>query len=159
MLNKIRHTLIIIVLCFCATAHATTIQPGDLLITEVMANPTAVSDTNGEWFEIFNQSSNSIDLNRLTISDDGSNTHQINSSNSLLIAPGAYFVFGHNGDSISNGGYLADYVYNNFSLGNTTDQIVLSDNGNEIARLNYTGLPFGSAGASAELVFQLINPD
>jgi hypothetical protein len=139
-------------------SHAATIQSGDLLISEVMANPSAVSDTNGEWFELFNASANSIDLNGLTISDDGTNSHQINNAASLLIAPGAYLVLGRNGNSANNGGYIADYVYTNFTLGNTLDQIVLSDNGSEIVRLNYTGLPFGASGISTELINQLINP-
>ena len=47
---------------------AATINSGDLLISEVMANPAAVSDSNGEWFELFNASLHSIDLNGLTIS-------------------------------------------------------------------------------------------
>ena len=140
-------------------SHAATIQAGDLLISEVMANPSAVSDANGEWFELFNASANSIDINGFTISDDGSNSHQINNGSSLFIAPGAYFVLGRNGDITENGGYTADYVYNNFTLGNSLDQIILSNNTNEIIRLNYTGAPFGTTGVSAELINQLINPN
>ena len=34
---------------------------GDLLITEIMYNPTSLSDTEGEWFEIYNNSDQSID--------------------------------------------------------------------------------------------------
>ncbi len=159
MLSKIQICLFILTLCVNGLSHAVTIQPGDLLISEVMANPSAVSDANGEWFELFNASANSIDINGLTISDDGSNSHQINNGISLLIAPGAYFVLGRNGSSADNGGYIADYVYSDFTLGNTLDQIVLSDNTNEIVRLNYTGLPFGASGISAELINQLTNPD
>ena len=159
MIRKI-HTLILIsILSVFNFTHAASIQVGELLISEVMANPSAVSDANGEWFEIFNASANTIDLNGITISDDGSNTHQINSVSSLLITPGAYFVLGRNGDITNNGGYTAQYVYSNFSLSNSLDQLVLSENGNEIARLNYTGSPFGSAGISAELINQLIAPE
>ena len=77
----------------------------------------------------------------------------------MLIAPGAYFVLGRNGNIADNGGYSADYVYSNFTLGNTVDQIVLSNDTNELARLNYTELPFGADGVSSELINQLINPD
>lgn len=45
-----------------------------------------------------------------------------------------------------------------FSLGDTIDQIILQENNTEIARLNYTGLPFGLAGMSAELVSLTISP-
>ena len=139
--------------------HSATIQPGDLLISEVMANPSAVSDANGEWFEVFNASANSIDLNGLSISDNGSNSHLIDNGGSLFITAGSYLVLGRNGDSASNGDYIADYIYTNFSLGNTLDQIILLENSNEIVRLDYTGLPFGSAGISAELIRQTANPD
>jgi hypothetical protein len=159
MLSKIRICLLIVAGCVYSLSHAATIQPGDLLISEVMANPSAVSDTNGEWFELFNASANSIDLNGLIISDDGSNSHQIDNGASLLIAPGAYLVLGRNGNIADNGGYVADYIYSNFTLGNTLDQIVLSENSNEVVRLNYTGQPFGANGVSTELINQLINPD
>lgn len=145
-------------LCLHPYTYAATIQPGELLISEVMANPLQVSDTNGEWFELFNASTNPIDINGITISDAGSNTHEINSGGSLSINPGDYFVLGRNGDISNNGGYIADYVYNNFSLANSSDQIILSNEGIQIVALDYSGLPFGMAGVSAELVQQPINP-
>ncbi|MFK7793850.1 MAG: lamin tail domain-containing protein [Gammaproteobacteria bacterium] len=157
MLRKIQIHLFILLSYLGSISHAATIQTGDLLISEVMANPSAVSDTNGEWFEIFNASAKSIDINGLIISDDGSNSHQINNGAGLFIASGAYLVLGRNINLTENGGYSADYVYSNFTLGNTLDQIVLSDNTSEIARLNYTGAPFGANGVSAELINQLTN--
>ena len=159
MLIKTQICLFILICCVVNSSHSATIQPGDLLISEVMANPSSVSDSNGEWFELFNASAISIDINGLTISDDGSNSHHINNGASLLIAPGAYLVLGRNGELADNGGYVADYVYSNFTLSNSLDQIILSDNDNEIVRLNYTGQPFGASGISAELINQLIIPN
>ena len=40
-----------------------------------MANPTAASDSQGEWFELFNSSTESVDLSGIVLSDDGSNLH------------------------------------------------------------------------------------
>ena len=148
-----------LVLLINTNAYATSIQPGDLLISEIMANPNAVADSNGEWFEIFNASANSIDLNGLTISDDGSNSHTINAGGSLFITPGEYFVLGNNADVMSNGGYFSNYEYSGFSLSNSSDQIIIQDNNFEIARLEYTGSPFGVSGFSSELINQTINPD
>lgn len=148
-----------LVLLISTNAYATSIQIGDLLISEVMANPNAVSDSNGEWFEIFNASANSIDLNGLTISDDDSNSHTINAGGSLFITPGEYFVLGNNGNITSNGGYFANYVYSGFSLSNSSDQLIIQENNFEIARLEYTGSPFGVSGFSAEILNQTINPD
>jgi len=124
----------------------------DLYITEIMANPLAVSDTSGEWFELYNPTGQSVDLEGIVLSDDGSNSHIINSaSGSLLINPEDYFVLARNGDSASNGGFSADYVYSNFSLGNSSDQIVLSNNSGELLRLDYTS-GFAAAGQSTELL-------
>ena len=36
------------------------IQPGDLIITEIMNNPDAVFDNAGEWFEVYNNSANAV---------------------------------------------------------------------------------------------------
>lgn len=106
-------------------SHALVIS--DLYISEIMANPQAVSDSNGEWFELYNPGNEQFSLNNLILSDNGSNNHSISSSDPLYIQPGEYFVFGRNGDISSNGGYYADYVYNNFVLANSDDEIILTD--------------------------------
>ena len=129
-------------------------QVGDLLISEVMANPSAVGDSAGEWFEVFNASNSDIDLNGLLLSDDGSNSHTVLSASPLLLSSGSYFVFGNNGDMATNGGLSVDYVYTGFTLSNSADQIVISDNLGELVRLDYSGAPFGNSGISAELTIQ-----
>ena len=123
----------------------------DLLITEVMTNPAQVSDSNGEWFELFNPTLEAVDLQGLILSDDGSNSHTIDAGGELLINPGAFFVLAGNADSTTNGGFSVDYEYSGFSLGNTADEIVFSNSIEELLRLNYTG-GFGSAGRSMELL-------
>ena len=156
---KQQYLLTFSIICWASLSHASSIQAGDLLISEVLANPSAVSDSNGEYFELFNSSSAAIDINGFILSDDGSNLHVITSTDSLFIQPGEYFVLGSNGDSTTNGGYIADYVYSDFSLTNSNDEIIISAIDNtEIVRLEYTGTPFGSAGASAELINQVLQP-
>ena len=124
----------------------------DLLITEVMANPLAVSDTNGEWLELFNPTSESIDLNGIKLSDTGNTNHLISSSASLFINPGDYFVLARNGDNTANGGFTADYVYGSgFILNNSRDEIIFSDSSGELLRLDY-GSGFAPAGSSMELI-------
>ena len=123
----------------------------DLFITEVMTNPLQVSDGNGEWFELFNPTAEVIDLEGLTLSDDGSNSHTISTGEALFVNPGQYFVMARNGNSTSNGGFAADYVYSGFTLGNSGDQIVLSDNLTELLRLDYSA-DFDTAGISMELI-------
>ncbi len=146
-------TLLFSSFCHFSSAAILTISdigPGDILISELMANPAAVSDTNGEWFEIYNTTNATIDLNGLSLRDNGSNQHTINTANSLLINPGDYFVLGRSGDNTNNGGYSADYVYNNFSLANTTDAIILEVGATTIASLLYDSPLFGTAGNSVE---------
>ncbi len=135
---------------FVASASATPIA-GDLIISEVLANPSAVSDTHGEWFEIFNTSENGIDLSGVIIRDEGPNQHTVSSASPLFIEAQEYFVFGRNGNSTDNGNYNADYVYSNFTLGNTSDEIILELDGIIIASLFYNdNALFGSNGNSAE---------
>lgn len=123
----------------------------DLWITEIMANPASVSDSNGEWFELYNPTLDAVDLEGLILSDDGSNSHIITSGNALLINPGEYFVLAGNADSSSNGGFHADYEYSSFSLGNSADEIIFSSTAGELLRLDYTS-GFGTAGQSMELL-------
>lgn len=133
-------------------ANATPLAPGDLVVSEVMANPAAVSDLNGEWFELYNPTSSSIDLNGLVLSDDGTDSHTI--SGTLIIAASGYLVLGRDNDPSSNGGYVADYMYSVFTLANTSDEIVISEVidevETEIARLDYTS-GFVVSGTSREL--------
>ena len=126
----------------------------DLFITEIMANPSAVSDTDGEWFELFNPTHDSINLSGITISDvagNSSNNHIISSGSDLWIESGDYFVLARNDSPLSNGGFTADYAYSSFTLGNSSDQIIFSEGSNELLRLDYeTG--FVANGASMELL-------
>jgi len=122
-----------------------------------MANPLAVSDTRGEWFELFNPTSESINLSGLLLSDDGSNRHTISSTTDLLIDSGSYFVMARNGDSSVNGGFTADYVYSSFSLGNSQDQIIFSDMSGELLRFDY-GSGFVPSGSSMELIDAVLLP-
>ncbi len=126
---------------------------GELLISEVMANPAAVTDSLGEWFELFNPTIDSLILNNLVISDNGSNLHRINTEIPLVIDSGEYFVLARNGDISVNGGVAADYVYSGFTLGNTSDAIIISSDDIEITRLEYSS-GFSQSGKSTEL-FQL----
>ncbi|GGL77656.1 ExeM/NucH family extracellular endonuclease [Wenxinia marina] len=123
-----------------------------IVITEILQNPSAVSDDNGEWFEIHNAGSASVNLSGWTISDNGSDSHVI--AGDLVVAPGAYAVLGRNGDTATNGGVAVDYVYGSIALANSDDEIVLTDaEGIERDRVEYDGGPAfpDPAGASMAL--------
>jgi hypothetical protein len=68
--------------------------PGDLVITEVMGNPNC-SPENCEWFELYNDSESTFDLQGLAVGDE--NFGDLNPGQvvgSVIIVPGAYVVLG-----------------------------------------------------------------
>lgn len=107
---------------------------GDVLITEFMANPDAVADSVGEWFEIHNPSATqTYDLQNCLLEDFPPNgmtmgdSHVI--SGSVEIPPGGYVTLAR---SSMPGMFVPDYVYAGFQLANTEDEIILSCNGTGI---------------------------
>lgn len=106
----------------------TLMGPGDVVICEIMKDPTFVSDSAGEWFEVRNRTTQPIDMEGWTITDAGSNSHVIHGTGSgVWILPRQYFVFGINADPNLNGGIQVHYKYSSFTLSNGADEIRLSD--------------------------------
>ncbi len=131
-------------------ASQAAVHPGDLAITEVMANPANVNDSQGEWFEIYNRSGMELELSGLVLRDDGSNTHTVDAP--VTLAADSYMVLGRNADTGTNGGYASGYEYNSFTLSNGADEIILEFDGQVVDSLVYDdGDTFGMAGVSAEL--------
>jgi len=96
----------------------------DLIITEIMNNPSAVWDSDGEWFEIYNNGDDPVDLTGWLITDSVSNYHTI--TGPLTIPAYSFAVLGNNSDGGTNGGYTCDYQYaSTFNLGNSSDKIIL----------------------------------
>lgn len=132
--------------------------PQRILITEFMADPKAVSDANGEWFELYNPNATAVNLRDWTIKDLGNDQHTINTD--LLIQPGAFIVLGRNNDSATNGGVTVAYVYTGITLANTSDALLLvAPNGTEMDRVVWGGAARlkVTAGASLERV-NLVDP-
>jgi|GEM_PF-3400158 len=147
--------------CVDADTDDHSVNPGDLVITEFMADPVAVNDTYGEYFEVYNTTDRILHLNGLTIYDDGSDSFEVThpSDDPIAVAPHSYFVFGNNADSATNGGLTIDYAYSGMTLANGADEIIIAkDLGGageaEIARVEYgssTDFPSKAAGISAQL--------
>ncbi|HMV65838.1 MAG TPA: lamin tail domain-containing protein, partial [Myxococcota bacterium] len=113
--------------------------PGDLVITEILQNPAATGDTEGEWFEVYNPGSSPIDLQGLVVHDLGQDTFTVRSA--LSVPARGYVVFGANGDPSRNGGARVDYVWSGFSLGNGDDEVILSGPGGVLDEVDYDGGP------------------
>jgi predicted extracellular nuclease len=97
----------------------------ELVINEIIQNPAAVADADGEWFELYNPTDADIDIDGWTIQDNDFDSHVINGT--LVIPAGGYVVLGINADINTNGGAAVDYQYENFFLGNSADEVVLLD--------------------------------
>ncbi len=126
--------------CGDTSAWSTTVPATVIVINEIMQNPVAVSDAAGEWFELFNPGASPVDINGWTLSDNGADTHVIANGGPLFVPAGGYLVMGAEGNSGANGGVTIDYVYTGIALGNSADEIVLSNRClNEIDRVEWDG--------------------
>ena len=104
---------------------------GDVIFTEIMQNPSAVGDSNGEYVEIYNTTDSTIDLEGWVIKDDATTTEAHTITN-LTIPANGYAVLGNDSDSSTNGGYTNNHQFNGVYLGNSTDGIILECSGTVI---------------------------
>lgn len=119
-------------------------DPGDLRISEFMANPAALSDTDGEWFELYNARDTSFELSGCEVAEGGGPGAFIEGP--LAIHPGDYVAVARR----PSPGFVPAAVVA-FSLKNTADSVVFRCGAVEIDRVDYgPGYPL-SAGASAQL--------
>jgi hypothetical protein len=111
--------------------------PPAILFSEFLANPQAVGDAQGEWFELYNAGSESVNLRGWRIVDLGSDAHAIVAD--LVVPPGTYVVLARNGDPAANGGVIPQYIYSGINLANTTDALILlAPGGSEVDRVQWS---------------------
>ncbi len=129
------------------------ISYGDLLVTEIMYDPVALADTDGEWFEVHNRSAAEINLRDLVIRTSSA-WHVIGAD--ILLAPGEYYLMARKEEAAEG----TKYVYGTgINLTNTGGSVGLftygtdGTDGTEIASVEYgSGAGFPSAsGASLNL--------
>ncbi|NOZ01222.1 MAG: lamin tail domain-containing protein, partial [Deltaproteobacteria bacterium] len=107
---------------------------GQVLVTEFMADSQTGADK-GEWVELFNATAGPLDLGGCEFGDDGSDNHLI--STHLVVEAGGFLVMARSDDPELNHGLEPDYVYDDFTLANSDDEIVLTCGGAEIDRVEY----------------------
>ncbi|MCL4834149.1 MAG: lamin tail domain-containing protein, partial [Caldilineaceae bacterium] len=109
-----------------------------VFISEFLADPSAVTDANGEWIELHNAGSERVNLKGWTLADLDDDSHTIGAD--LFIDAGGYVVLGRNGQSATNGGVTVRYVYTGLSLANSADEILLlRPDGSEADRVLWGG--------------------
>jgi len=135
-------------------------NPGDIIITEIMQNPDAVPDADGEYFEVYNTTNDPINMFAWELTDTNStavlnNKVMGNITNNTIVPPHGYLVFVTNGDPVQNGGITADYDFDGSGTGlvNGAGSLTLSAAGVVIDEVAWDdGVTFPDpTGASMEL--------
>ena len=131
-----------------------------MIFTEFMPNPAVLTDSIGEWLEVYNTTDQDLDLSGLMLSD--LNTSEIISPDApLVISAGGYMVFAKATDFGAVA--PASWVFNGISLNNGGDVVKLSvPDGEGIDTVDYTGGEYGAGVAvqlSAEALDGVSNDD
>jgi hypothetical protein len=108
MAKGIAHLGILLTLgIFAGNGHAVSIS--DLLISEIMVNPHALPDSRGEWFELYNPTDQEVNLEGISIGDDGGDSRKFESD--LLNLPDEFLTLARGIDP----GFVPDCVYSCFT--------------------------------------------
>lgn len=126
---------------------------GGLIISEIMANPAALDDATGEWFEIYNTLQQAVNLKNLVLRRDEANIHII--SEPIILLPGHYYAMARSAGAFDG----EKYVYgSSITLSNTSARLSISNygtngaDGSEIFTVTYGGSGFAVPnGASLSL--------
>lgn len=114
---------------------------GQVIISEIMPNPSVVSDGDGEWFELHNPSeTESYQLGGCEISgNDGEEIIMLMTD--LVIPPDGYLTFAPS--SMEDVGFVPDYEWEvNYFISNSGDVITLTCDDAIIDAVDYNPFPF-----------------
>lgn len=117
--------------------YAFAANPGDIIVNEIMQNPAVISDNDGEYVEVYNTTNATIDIEGWILKDKDNDSHTIANGSPLEVPAGGFLVLGRNSDSSVNGGVPVDYQYANFQLSNSSDEVILEENGVTIDSVGY----------------------
>ena len=101
------------------------VYSSQIVINEVMVDPSAVADTDGEWFEVHNLGASAVSLQGWTIVSNNDAPQTIGAA--VSVPAGGYVVLARNGNGATNGGVTEDYAYPTITLANTSDWLALRD--------------------------------
>ncbi len=103
---------------------------GEIVVSEVMMDPTALSDSLGEWIELHNATQSVLTLEGCVISDDRNDDFVLEA---LALPANGYLVLGRSEQAAPR----VDHVYSGMTLTNTGDEIVITCNGVTVDRVAY----------------------
>lgn len=119
-----------------AATALTALRAGDLVITEIMINPSGDNSKN-EWFEIYNATTADVDLNGLIISGKSGETQTL--ATSVVVAAGDYALFAVK--ATNNGGAgTPDFTYTRSTnrFDNGSDKLTISSSTLEFDSVSWT---------------------
>lgn len=126
----------------------TEVAYGDLIVTEIMVNPEAVSDSEGEWVELFNAGAVPVNLNGLKLTD---NTTTLIIDEDLILDPGVHTTIAKSETAVADPGFVSSSL----SLTNSGEFItLLKPNDEEISSVDFIAVfnvVVEQAGASVSL--------
>ena len=112
--------------------------PAAVVITELLPDPDAVGDPEGEWIEVANVSAAAIVLNGWTLHGDEDEQHPLVFADRTVLPAGGVWLLARGDDPQANGGVVPDYVYDGVTLSNGADRVALTDAlGNVVDELVY----------------------
>lgn len=117
-------------------------RPGDLRITEVMADPKAVPDAQGEWVEL--EALRDVDLNGVALTSEGGGQARFEASPYCLeMRAGSRALLAREADPVLNGGLPSVLGTFTFGLSNGPGShwLRVSLEGAPIAEATWTGAP------------------
>ncbi|MBV1859872.1 MAG: lamin tail domain-containing protein, partial [Nannocystaceae bacterium] len=129
--------------CGFDTAGCTSVPfpaAGEVIVSEIMPDPTVVADSDGEWFELHNPSATeTYELSGCEVSGQAGE-EVISIVGDFVIAPGAYLSFAP--ESMVDPGFTPDFGYTeNFSVANGGDIITLTCDGVTVDSVDYDTFP------------------
>ena len=125
-------------------------RPGDLVITEFMADPKASSDSVGEWVEVY--ALRDVDLNGVSLTNEGTGRALLEGSPRCLeLRAGTFGVLARSAEPSVNGGLPPVLGTFAFGLSNTAEAhaLRLSLEGTVLDEVRWTGAPV--SGVSRQL--------
>lgn len=131
--TKILFLLVFLLGIAAPRAFSQSPQPGDIIITEFMANPNGSI----KYIELYNKRSVPFNIDGYTLRDDDTDNLTIDNGGTLTVPAEDFIILA--AQSTTN--FTTEYIYDSsiFKLNKTGDEIVLENsNGTQIARVNYT---------------------
>ncbi|UJR78203.1 lamin tail domain-containing protein [Sandaracinus amylolyticus] len=105
---------------------------GQIVITEIMVNPSGATETGREWIELANPSTSEPRVLTGCVLRDAAATHTLGA---LTIPANGRVTLASGADP----GFAETYVYSGITLGNSGDSVVIECDGVEIDRVDYDG--------------------